>query len=50
MPDWLRVFADNQPVTVVVNASRFLNQGDTGLCDLSYAGNYNLFARHHPAC
>lgn len=28
MPDWLRAFADNQPVTHVVNAVRYLTRGD----------------------
>lgn len=27
MPDWLRVFADNQPVTQTVNAIRYLTEG-----------------------
>ncbi len=31
MPDWLRVFADNQPLTVVTNAMRGLMLGDGAL-------------------
>lgn len=31
MPDWLRVFADNQPITVVANALRGLMLGDAAL-------------------
>ena len=33
MPDWLRVFADNQPVTVVANALRGLMLGPEALLD-----------------
>jgi ABC-type multidrug transport system permease subunit len=32
MPDWLQVFARNQPVTQVVNAVRYLTQ-NTGSSD-----------------
>ncbi len=31
MPDWLRVFADNQPITVIANALRGLMLGDAAL-------------------
>lgn len=31
MPDWLRVFADNQPLTVVTNAMRGLMLGEGAL-------------------
>lgn len=31
MPDWLRVFAENQPITVVANAIRGLMLGDVAL-------------------
>ena len=31
MPDWLRVFADNQPITVVTNAARALMLGEGAL-------------------
>lgn len=31
MPDWLRVFADNQPVTVISNALRGLMLGEESL-------------------
>jgi ABC transporter DrrB family efflux protein len=31
MPDWLRVFADNQPITVIANAIRGLMLGDQAL-------------------
>ncbi|MEX2549173.1 MAG: ABC transporter permease [Nitriliruptoraceae bacterium] len=33
MPDWLRVFADNQPITTVTNALRALMLGDGALLD-----------------
>lgn len=36
MPDWLRAFADNQPITVVANAVRGLTLGREALADVSY--------------
>ncbi len=33
MPDWLRVFADNQPITTVTNALRALMLGEGALLD-----------------
>jgi len=33
MPDWLRVFADNQPITTVTNALRALMLGDGALIE-----------------
>ncbi len=36
MPDWLRAFADNQPITVVANAVRGLTLGREALAEVSY--------------
>jgi ABC-2 type transport system permease protein/oleandomycin transport system permease protein len=33
MPDWLRVFADNQPVSVIANTMRGLILGEGALVD-----------------
>jgi hypothetical protein len=30
LPGWLQVFANNQPLTIVCNATRSLMQGDAG--------------------
>jgi ABC-type multidrug transport system permease subunit len=38
MPAWLRVFADHQPVTVLVNAVRYVSGGDLGVVDLPQPG------------
>ncbi|WP_213450441.1 ABC transporter permease [Rhizomonospora bruguierae] len=40
MPDWLRGFADNQPVTVLVAAARWLAHGDPRLANASHGGGY----------
>lgn len=34
MPGWLQVFAEHQPLTVLVNASRYLAQGADGIAGL----------------
>lgn len=36
MPDWLKAFADNQPITVVANAVRGLTLGREALAEVSY--------------
>lgn len=38
MPDWLRGFADNQPVTVLVQAAKWLAHGDAGLVGAPHGG------------
>ena len=43
MPDWLRVFADNQPVSVVANTMRGLILGEGALTDGQTTGGL-LFA------
>lgn len=40
MPEWLRGFADNQPVTVLVEAARWLAHGDAGLVGAPHDGGY----------
>jgi ABC-2 type transport system permease protein len=42
MPHWLRGFADDQPVTVVIQAARWLAQGQPGLADAGHSGPYYL--------
>lgn len=40
MPSWLRVFTENQPVTMVVNAVRALLQGDAATAVLGHDTRY----------
>lgn len=40
MPNWLRGFADNQPVTVLVQAAKWLAHGDAGLAGAPHDGGY----------
>lgn len=40
MPGWLRVFAEHQPLTVLVNASRYLAHGVAGVAGLPGSGAY----------
>jgi len=42
MPDWLRTFADNQPITVTVNALRGLMLGPDSLTGTSVGGQVGL--------
>jgi hypothetical protein len=42
MPRWLRASADNQPVTVLVEAARWLVDGDPGLARTSHGGGWYL--------
>lgn len=40
MPGWLRGFADNQPVTIFVQAARWFVHGQAGLAGASHGGGY----------
>ena len=40
MPEWLRGFADDQPVSVLVQAARWIAHGDVGLVGAAHGGGY----------
>ena len=42
MPGWLQAFAEHQPLTVAVNASRYLAHGTVGVEQLSQTGPFYL--------
>ncbi|MFD4369930.1 ABC transporter permease [Rhodococcus sp. NPDC058521] len=44
MPGWLQTFAMHQPVTVLVEANRYLTQGDAALAGLGHSGGYYVIA------
>ncbi|QIS13776.1 ABC transporter permease [Nocardia arthritidis] len=44
MPGWLRVFAEHQPLTVIIEANRYLTQGAAGLHGFGHAGGYYVVA------
>lgn len=44
MPGWLRVFAEHQPLTVIIEANRYLTQGPAGLGGFGHTGGYYVGA------
>jgi ABC transporter DrrB family efflux protein len=44
MPGWLRAFAEHQPLTVAVNAARYLAHGPIGTAQLPHSGPYYVTA------
>lgn len=40
MPGWLQTFAMHQPITVFIEANRYLTQGDAALAELGHSGGY----------
>ncbi|MBF6329684.1 ABC transporter permease [Nocardia transvalensis] len=44
MPGWLRIFAEYQPLTVVIEANRYLTQGTAGLGGFQQSGSYYVAA------
>ncbi|CAM4292010.1 ABC transporter permease [Nocardia ninae] len=44
MPGWLQAFATHQPFTVLVEANRYLAQGEAGLVGATHSGGYYVVA------
>ncbi|MFC9996799.1 ABC transporter permease [Nocardia sp. NPDC127526] len=44
MPGWLRRVAEHQPLTVIIEANRYLTQGPAGLTGTAHSGGYYVAA------